>query len=153
MEYNIFFRSKKFILATRFKVGRLWSWNQSDIDYSYEKFYLGGSSNMRGWEILKYKTEDDSNGTPVGGIYRFLNNIEFRIQLNESLGVNIFYDCGILSDNYQNFIKSQIGWNTGIGLTISTPLGPVRLDYAIPFLNDNIKIENGKINFGVQYLF
>ena len=136
--------TKKFILATR---------NQSDIDYSYEKFYLGGSSNMRGWEILKYKTEDDSNGTPVGGIYRFLNNIEFRIQLNESLGVNIFYDCGILSDNYQNFIKSQIGWNTGIGLTISTPLGPVRLDYAIPFLNDSIKIENGKINFGVQYLF
>tara|TARA_B100000029_G_scaffold4524_1_gene5165 strand:- start:799 stop:1545 length:747 start_codon:yes stop_codon:yes gene_type:complete len=145
--------TKKFILATRFKVGRLWSWNQSDIDYSYEKFYLGGSSNMRGWEILKYKTEDDSNATPVGGIYRFLNNIEFRIQLNESLGVNIFYDCGILSDNYQNFIKSQIGWNTGIGLTISTPLGPVRLDYAIPFLNDSIKIENGKINFGVQYLF
>jgi len=145
--------TRKFILAIRSKVGRLWSWDQSDIDYSYEKFYLGGSSNMRGWEILKYKTEDGYNGTPVGGIYRFLTNLEFRIQLNESLGVNIFYDCGILSDNYQNFIKSQIGWNTGIGLTISTPLGPVRLDYAIPFLNDSIKIENGKINFGVQYLF
>ena len=145
--------TKKFILATRYKVGRLWSWNQSDIDYSYEKFYLGGSSNMRGWEILKYKTEDGSNGTPVGGIYRFLTNLEFRIQLNESLGINIFYDGGILSDNYQNFIKGQIGWNTGMGLTISTPLGPVRLDYAIPFLDDNIKFENGKINFGVQYLF
>ena len=154
LSFSFFYSiTKRFILATRFKVGRLWSWDQSDIDYSYEKFYLGGSSNMRGWEILKYKTEDDSHGTPVGGIYRFLNNIEFRIQLNESLGVNIFYDCGILSDNYQNFIKSQIGWNTGIGLTISTPLGPVRLDYAIPFLNDSIKIENGKINFGVQYLF
>ena len=150
-----FFHSitKKFILATRVKVGRLWSWNQSDIDYSYEKFYLGGSSNMRGWEILKYKTEDGSSGTPVGGIYRYLNNVELRIQLNESLGINIFYDGGILSDNYQDFIKGQMGWNTGFGLTISTPLGPARLDYAIPFLDDNIKIKNGKINFGVQYLF
>ena len=145
--------ARKFILATRFKVGRLWSWDKSDIDYSYEKFYLGGSSNMRGWEILKYKTEDGFSGTPVGGIYRFLTNLELRIQLNENLGINIFYDGGILSDNYQNFIKSQIGWNTGIGLTIGTPLGPVRLDYAIPFLDNNIKIENGKINFGVQYLF
>tara|TARA_B100002051_G_scaffold176638_1_gene167069 strand:+ start:776 stop:2647 length:1872 start_codon:yes stop_codon:yes gene_type:complete len=145
--------TKKFIVATRFKIGRLWSWDRSDIDYSYEKFYLGGSSNMRGWEILKYKTEEGSGGTPAGGIYRFLTNLEFRIQLNESLGINIFYDGGILSDDYQNFIKNQLGWNTGIGFTVSTPLGPVRLDYAIPFLDDNIKIKNGKINFGVQYLF
>ena len=145
--------TKKFILATRFKLGRLWSWNQSDIDYSYEKFYLGGSSNMRGWEILKYKTEDGSGGTPVGGIYRFLTNLEFRMQLKEKLGINIFYDGGILSDSYQNFTKSKMGWNTGLGLTFSTPLGPVRLDYAIPFLDDNVKFENGKINFGVQYLF
>ena len=145
--------TKKSILATRFKLGRLWSWNQSDIDYSYEKFYLGGSSNMRGWEILKYKTEDGSGGTPVGGIYRFLTNLEFRMQLKEKLGINIFYDGGILSDSYQNFTKSKMGWNTGLGLTFSTPLGPVRLDYAIPFLDDNVKFENGKINFGVQYLF
>ncbi len=145
--------TKKFIVATRFKIGRLWSWDRSDIDYSYEKFYLGGSSNMRGWEILKYKTEEGSGGTPAGGIYRFLTNLEFRIQLNESLGINIFYDGGILSDDYQNFIKNQLGWNAGIGFTVSTPLGPVRLDYAIPFLDDNIKIKNGKINFGVQYLF
>ncbi len=144
---------RKFILAIRSKIGRLWSWDQSDIDYSYEKFYLGGSSNMRGWEILKYKTENGSGGAPVGGIYRFLTNLELRIQLNESLGINIFYDGGILSDNYQNFKKAQMGWDTGIGFTISTPLGPVRLDYAIPFLDDNIKFENGKINFGVQYLF
>ena len=145
--------TKKSVIAIRVKLGRLWSWEQSDIDYSYEKFYLGGSSNMRGWEILKYKTKNDLGDTPVGGIFRFLTNIEFRIQLNESLGINIFYDGGILSDNYENFIKSKLGWNTGIGLTFSTPLGPVRLDYAVPFIEDDINIRNGKINFGVQYLF
>ena len=145
--------TKNLVLAKRIKLGRLWSWNQSDIDYSYEKFYLGGSSNMRGWEILKYRTIGDSNSTPIGGIYRFLSNIEIRMQLNKSLGVNLFYDGGILSDDYENFSKSKIGWNTGLGLTYSTPLGPIRLDFAIPYLDDHLNAKNGKINFGVQYLF
>jgi len=145
--------NKKSVIAARFKVGRLWSWDQSDIDYSYEKFYLGGSSNMRGWEILKYKTMDSLGSIPIGGTFRFLTNIECRIQLNQSMGINIFFDGGILSDNYENFIKSQLGWDTGIGVTLSTPLGPVRLDYAIPVINDNIEVGKGKINFGVQYLF
>ena len=61
--FNTYFSFiKKSVIATRFKLGKLWSWEESYIDYSYEKFYLGGSSNMRGWEILKYKTKDDLGG-------------------------------------------------------------------------------------------
>ena len=90
--------NKKSVIAARFKVGRLWSWDQSDVDYSYEKFYLGGSSNMRGWEILKYRTKDSLGVIPVGGTFRFLTNIELRTQLSQSLGINIFYDGGIFGD-------------------------------------------------------
>ena len=152
--FNSYFSlNKKSVIATRFKIGRLWSWDQSDVDYSYEKFYLGGSSNMRGWEILRYNTADGLGNIPIGGLFRFLTNIELRLQLSESIGMNIFYDGGILTDDYKRFSKKRLGWDTGIGLTLATPLGPVRLDYAVPAINDNIDFGNGLINIGVQYLF
>ena len=56
-------------------------------------------------------------------------------------------------ENLNEMQNSRLGWDIGIGLTISTPLGPVRLDYAVPYINDEMKLRNGKINFGVQYLF
>ena len=108
---------------------------------------------MRGWEILKYRTKDSLGVIPVVGTFRFLTNIELRTQLSQSLGINIFYDGGILEDDYKNFTKGQMGWDTGIGLTLSTPLGPVRLDYAEPSINDNIDFSKGIINIGVQFLF
>ena len=150
---NYFMISKNSVLASRFKLGRLWSWESSYIDYSYEKFYLGGSANMRGWEILKYNTMNDLGVIPVGGTHRFLSNIEFRNQVNQNLGITFFFDGGILGENFNELQNSKIGWDIGIGLTISTPLGPVRLDYAVPYINNEMNLSNGKINFGVQYLF
>jgi len=150
---NYFMISKNSVLASRFKLGRIWSWEDSYNDYSYEKFYLGGSANMRGWEILKYSTVSNLGVIPFGGTHRFLSNIEFRNQMNQNLGITLFFDGGILGENLNEMQNSRLGWDIGIGLTISTPLGPVRLDYAVPYINDEMNLSNGKINFGVQYLF
>ena len=150
---NYFMISKSSVLASRFKLGRIWSWEDSYNDYSYEKFYLGGSANMRGWEILKYSTVSNLGVIPFGGTHRFLSNIEFRNQINQNLGITLFFDGGILGENLNEMQDSRLGWDIGIGLTISTPLGPVRLDYAVPYIKDEMNLSNGKINFGVQYLF
>ena len=150
---NYFMISKSSVLASRFKLGRIWSWEDSYNDYSYEKFYLGGSANMRGWEILKYSTVSNLGVIPFGGTHRFLSNIEFRNQINQNLGITLFFDGGILGENFNEMQNSRLGWDIGIGLTISTPLGPVRLDYAVPYIKDEMNLSNGKINFGVQYLF
>ena len=152
--FNKYLRvTKKSVLATRFKIGRFWFWEDSYIDYSYEKFYLGGSSNMRGWEILKYRTVSNQTNIPKGGTHRFLMNSELRYQFNQNLGLTLFYDGGILSEDFDSLSGSKVGWDIGIGFTFATPLGPVRFDYAIPNINNEVIFSNGKINFGVQYLF
>ena len=44
---------------------------------------------------------------------------------------------------------SALNWDVGMGLTLNTPLGPARLDYAVQLDN----IDENKVQLGVQYLF
>ena len=75
------------------------------------------------------------------------------MQFSQSLGLNIFYDGGILVDDMKELNKNNLGVDIGLGLTVKTPLGPVRLDYAIPRINNKFDYNSGQVQLGVQYLF
>ena len=145
---NLYFPvSRGSIFALRMQIGRLWRWNNEKEDYSFEKFYLGGSSSMRGWPILKFNK--NSKNEPVGRTFRFMTNIELRQKVYKSLGMTIFADGGLLSDRPHQGLYDRLKWNLGAGITFDTPLGPARLDYAIQIEN----LERGEIQLGVQSLF
>ena len=135
------------VLATRLKIGSLIGWNNNDLDYSYEKFYLGGSTSMRGWDVLRF--EQTNSNEPVGKVNRFMIKFEYRYPINKLFGITIFADGGILSNDISNTKLGLIKWNNGIGLAIQTPLGPARIDYAFQTKNPEI----WKIQLGVQNLF
>ena len=137
---------KKSVLASRFKIGQIWGWNSLFQDYSYEKFYLGGSTSMRGWEVLRF---EELKGEPMGQIIRFMTNIEYRFPAYKSFGFTVFFDGGLLADHTKNISSDLLKWDSGVGLTIKTPLGPARLDYAIQVDNPG----NRKIQLGIQNLF
>ena len=101
---------------------------------------------MRAWDVLMFQNLTDE---AEGGIIRFMTNIELRQGIYKQLGATIFADAGLLTDEMPIDILSSLDWDIGMGLTLKTPLGPARLDYA--FQLDNTEIN--KIQLGVQYLF
>ena len=107
---------------------------------------MGGSTSLQGWQILKFKK---LNGQPWGDVYRFMTNIEYRFPLYRSLGSTLFFDGGILTNSIDHVSLPNIEWDGGVGMTINTPLGPARLDYAIQINNP----KKWQIQLGVQSLF
>ncbi len=112
------------ILSYRLKAGFLEEVNVNELQF-YDKFYLGGSTSLRGW-----KTTDDFGED--GGTIRFLVNSEIRFPIIWKLGGEIFMDAGKLLDNIQEIKSTKLSWDVGAGITVSTPLGPIRIDVAYP---------------------
>ena len=127
------------VLGFRGKVGRMERlFESAPYIPSYDLFYLGGSTSLRGWSSQRYLSEVDDNGIirPVGGLIKLLFNSEIRIPIYKIIGANLFVDGGALAISIED-LMSQInnwnkgyGWNYGAELTINTPLGPIRLYYA-----------------------
>ena len=142
---------KKIVLAGRLKYGMIFGWEGSYNDVQYEKFYLGGSSSLRGWDMLKFKV--DENDMPNGDIIRLMMNWEIRFPLFWILGGELFIDGGYLTDSFRNQSIDQIEWDGGFGITLMTPLVPLRLDFAIPLKKSTGGINSWKIQLGASYIF
>ena len=150
------------VLALRTKIGRMERLSsEARAIPSYDMFYLGGSTSLRGWKSQRFHsyTFIDEKGEEVergeGGLAKILLNAEVRIPLWSVFGVDLFLDGGILAANlrdlsahFEKWVRGE-GWDYGIEFTISTPLGPIRIYYAVPVKNPSAGIPN----IGVPYSF
>ena len=143
---------KDWTMASRIKYGMIFDWDEDYDEYEttllYDKFYLGGSSSLRAWEALKFLTDNDED-TPRGELIRLLLNWEIRFPIVWLLGGEIFLEGGQLTDKINNVALKSIQWGRGFGVTLASPLGPIRLDYARRF----DKPGSGQLNLGFLYIF
>lgn len=138
---------KQIVFAGRIKYGMIFGWEATYQDHLFDQFYLGGSNSLRAWDMLKFQTDND--GKAVGDVVRILNNWEIRFPIYSILGGEIFIDGGMLTENYHDLFKKRMTWNYGGGFTVSTPLGPIRLDFAHPLSKNG----SWNVQLGVQYIF
>src|SRR3984893_9730655 len=145
----------------------------------YDRLYLGGSNNLRGFNFRDVSPKD-SQGNPIGGqsLARATTELTFPI-VAKTRGA-FFYDIGLInvdawdfSDNTQAIPRSpqpiekavrfgrpvtprstfdNVASDFGFGLRLDLPIGPLRLDYGIPIQKAGNN-GRGKFNFSVGYQF
>ena len=101
------------------------------------RFYAGGGGSIRGYS---YQTvgplEDDE---PVGGRSLFEFSTELRVRITNKIGLAAFLDGGSAFESMAPDFNETIRWGAGMGLRYYTPIGPLRLDAAIPLnRRDNV---------------
>ena len=65
------------------------------------------------------------------------------------MGSYLFYDCGVLSNDFKELIQSEVSWNYGFGIVYNTKLGPIRIDAAFPYG----KTSNPQLHASLLYMF
>lgn len=138
------------VLAYRAKLGLMESLSADDPPL-YEQFYLGGSTSMRGWREREFLRK---SGNPIGANAKALTSAEIRFPLFWLLGGEIFVDGGNMADEFKTLLGMTYRWDAGLGLTIASPLGPIRVDYAkkLPIKGED-QDNLWQIQFGIPYSF
>jgi outer membrane protein insertion porin family len=123
----------------------------------FERWFLGGLYNLRGY---KYQTvgPEDEFGEPLGGDTYFYGTAEYSIPVIKMVRLAWFYDIGNVFTSSYSFNpgpgRRAYTDDVGMGLRIVLPIGggvPLRLDYGIPIQHDPNLGSSGRIQIGVGY--
>jgi len=134
------------ILAVRALAGEAQGAGQLSLPPD-QRFYAGGSGTIRGYEYQivgphfysgndgHYYTDNGPNrsdtGIPIGGTAIAVGSLEFRQRIGQNWGAAVFVDGGQVSGSLKP-VPSDVRVGVGAGVRYYTPIGPVRVDLAVP---------------------
>lgn len=145
----------------------------------YDRLYLGGSNNLRGFRFRDIGPKDTHN-QPIGGQSLARATVEASFPIVEKARGAVFYDCGFVNPDAWDFSSETLavprGNNAiataihfglpitprrrfdsfasdfGVGVRLDLPIGPLRLDYGFPIETAG-NAKHGHLNFSVGYQF
>jgi outer membrane protein insertion porin family len=118
----------------------------------FERLFLGGANNLRGFDYRDVGPKDE-NGEPIGGLTSAYATAELTFPIIEKVRGAVFYDVGMVSGDSYDW-GGDINSDVGIGLRLYfLPTGPIRLDFGIPVQADEDNDSGGQFNFNLGYRF
>jgi outer membrane protein insertion porin family len=157
----------KITLVGRAVAGGIEGWGGEDVRLL--DLYFRGGETVRGFDRAGYGPRDLVTGDAIGGQYYWATTAEVRFPLPlvpEDIGLSgaVFADAGSLwgvpadiSDlsngtEFDLVDDSSVRASVGVSLMWNSPVGPLRVDYAEPFMKEDYdRVQN--LRFGASTRF
>jgi outer membrane protein insertion porin family len=144
---------KDSILVFSGTVASVDTWGDGTFVHIYDRLFLGGSNDLRGFDYRDVSPRDIT-GEPLGGQSLAAFTIEYTMPIIEKARFAVFFDSGFVNRRPWDFDTKDYVDDVGIGLRLDLPIGPLRIDYGIPIEKGPYKdAGSGKFNFNVGYQF
>lgn len=147
------------ILILNGQVATVENWSGGDRVPIFDRLFLGGPNNMRGFSFRDVGPKDE-DGEPIGGGTLVRATVEYTFPIVDKIRGALFYDLGWVNEDGYKFSPKKTangsgGFNqdVGIGVRLDLPIGPVRIDYGIPITTDDYNDSTGRFNFNIGYQF
>jgi len=123
-------------LAGRIHVGAIYGADRADIPAT-ERFFAGGGGSIRGYAFQEASPIDPATADILGGASVVELNLEVRQHVTDAIELAVFADAGgAFEANTPDFDNVLLG--AGIGIRYHTPIGPLRVDVAVPLEKRNV---------------
>jgi outer membrane protein insertion porin family len=150
--------STNFTWKTNAQLGFINPYGDNDMVPFYQNYYMGGINSVRGYYIGSMGPKD-TDGTSLGGTRSiiFSNELLFPlpgIKEAKTVRLSLFLDTGALwgGNNFDLTPGQSFRASYGIGLNWISPLGPIKLSYALPLFNQaNDQLEPFQFMLGSSF--
>ena len=140
------------ILTLNAELAVVQTWAGGDRVPIFDRLYLGGANNLRGFKFRDVGPQD-IDSEPLGGNTLARATIEYTFPVVEKVRGAVFYDVGFVNADSYDFSADKVSSDIGIGVRLDLPIGPVRIDYGFPIQNGSDSSSSGKFNFNIGYQF
>ena len=121
----------------------------------FDREFLGGPYDLRGFENRDAGPRDPETGEVLGGNTAAFASVEYTFPLVENVRGAVFYDIGTVNEDSWEFGDGYYH-DVGFGLRMNLPFGPIAIDYAFPLGtpdDDEEADQGGQFQFYLDYQF
>lgn len=134
------------------RTGSVQGYGGKDVPY-FERFFLGGGYNMRGFKYRKVGRLDSATEEPLGGNTFAFASAEYSIEVFNPVRFAVFYDIGFVNSDSWDWNPSDYCSDFGVGLRILMMGAPMRIDLGFPLRAGDNNDDGMQFNFSFGTVF